>query len=84
MFSDSQSSVWLLITLNWDQYSYISVITEIKENIEYLRQKELNDFISWTPGHANIAGNDEADILANNKAQEAKKKKKTYHRNITF
>ncbi|CAG2227763.1 RNASEH1 [Mytilus edulis] len=61
-----------LLTLNWAQNSYISVIREIKENIEHLRQKGLNVIISWTPGHANIAGNDEADILAKTAAEEAK------------
>ena len=28
--------------------------------------------IAWTPGHANIQGNEEADILAKNAAEEAK------------
>ncbi|XP_063442764.1 ribonuclease H-like [Mytilus trossulus] len=71
IFSDSQSAVGLL-TLNWAPNSYISVIREIKENIEHLRQKGLNVIVSWTPGHANIAGNDEADILAKTAAEEAK------------
>ncbi|CAG2205083.1 unnamed protein product [Mytilus edulis] len=60
------------ITLNWTPNSYISVIRKIKENIEHLRQKGLNVIISWTPGHANISGNDEADILSKTAAEEAK------------
>ncbi|CAG2257967.1 unnamed protein product [Mytilus edulis] len=71
IFSDSQSAVGLL-TLNWAPNSYISVIREIKENIEHLRQKGLNVIVAWTPGHANIVGNDEADILAKTAAEEAK------------
>ncbi|VDI54863.1 Hypothetical predicted protein [Mytilus galloprovincialis] len=71
IFSDSQSAVGLL-TLNWAPNSYISVIREIKENIEHLRQKGLNVIVAWTPGHANIVGNDEAAILAKTAAEEAK------------
>ncbi|CAG2226583.1 unnamed protein product [Mytilus edulis] len=41
-------------------------------NIEHLRQKGLNVIVAWTPGHANIVGNDEADILAKTAAEEAK------------
>ncbi|CAG2229493.1 unnamed protein product [Mytilus edulis] len=35
-------------------------------------QKGLNVIVAWTPGHANIVGNDEADILAKTAAEEAK------------
>ncbi|CAG2204634.1 unnamed protein product [Mytilus edulis] len=70
--SDTSQSAVGLHTLNWAPNSYISVIREIKENIEHLRQKGLNVIVAWTPGHANIVGNDEADILAKTAAEEAK------------
>ncbi|CAG2245647.1 unnamed protein product [Mytilus edulis] len=70
IFSDSQSAVGLL-TLNWAPKSYIDVIRDIKEHIEDLRTKGMEICILWTPGHANIQGNDEADLLAKQAAEEA-------------
>lgn len=55
--------IGLVIIPNWAPNSYISVIREIKENIERLIQKGTNAILSWTPGHANKPVNDEADIL---------------------
>ncbi|CAG2242410.1 RNASEH1 [Mytilus edulis] len=70
IFSDSQSAVGLL-TLNWAPKSYIDVIRDIREHIEDLRTKGMEICILWTPGHANIQGNDEADLLAKQAAEEA-------------
>lgn len=71
IFSDSQSSVGLL-TLNWTPNHYIDVIRDIKEYTDELNQKGMEVQILWTPGHADIQGNDEADILAKTAAEEAK------------
>ena len=71
IFSDSQVAVGIL-TLNWEVNSYIDVIRDITELIETLRAKGVRTIIAWTPGHANIAGNDEADLLAKRAANEAK------------
>ena len=71
MLSDSQSAVGIL-TLNWASKHYIDTIRDIKESIEYLKTKGMTTVISWTPGHANIQGNDEADLLAKQAAESAK------------
>ena len=71
IFSDSQSAVGLL-TLNWNATSYIDVLRDIKESMNDLRRKGIQTVILWTPGHAGIDGNVEADILAKTAAREAK------------
>lgn len=71
IFSDSQTAVGLL-TLNWTPKNYIDVIRDIKELIEEVRIRGITTSILWTPGHANIQGNDEADLLAKQGAEEAK------------
>ncbi|VDI52310.1 Hypothetical predicted protein [Mytilus galloprovincialis] len=63
-----QSAVGLL-TLNWAPKSYIDVIRDIREHI--VRTKGMEICILWTPRHANIQGNDEADLLAEQAAEEA-------------
>ncbi|XP_063405786.1 uncharacterized protein LOC134689747 [Mytilus trossulus] len=75
IFSDSQSAVGLL-TLNWAPKSYIEVTRDIGEHLEDLRTKEMEICILWTPGHANIQGNDEADFLAKQAAGEATQRQK--------
>lgn len=68
--SDSQTSVGIL-TLNWNTNHYLDLIRDIKEAVDTLRSKGLGTNIIWTPGHANIDGNTEADLLAKNGAKEA-------------
>ena len=71
IFSDSQCTVGL-ITLNYTAKHYIDVIRDIKDLIEELKIKGVSTSILWTPGHAGIVGNDEADILAKEAAEEAR------------
>ena len=61
-----------ILTLYWASRHYIDTIREITEAIESLKTKGVMTVIAWTPGHANIQGNEEADILAKNAAEEAK------------
>ena len=46
----------------------------MKTIIKQLEQINISVEISWTPGHANIKGNEYADKLAKEAAQEAKEK----------
>ena len=73
IFCDSQSAVGLL-TLGWKQTSYQGTISQIKKKqIERLKQDGINIDIAWTPGHADIAGNEMADRLAKEAAIEAER-----------
>ena len=72
IFCDSQSAVGLL-TLGWKQTSYQGTISQIKKQIESLKQDGINIDIAWTPGHADIAGNETADRLAKEAAIEAER-----------
>ena len=47
------------------------ITTEIRQTITTLQQKGAEVDISWTPGHASIAGNEIADALAKEAATEA-------------
>ena len=70
IFSDSQSTVGIF-TLNWKETGYKDITTEIRQNITTLQQKGAEVDISWTPGHASIAGNEIADALAKETDTEA-------------
>ena len=70
IFSDSQSTVGIL-TLNWKETGYKDIATEIRQTITTLQQKGAEVDISWTPGHASIAGNEIANALAKEAATEA-------------
>ncbi|VDI84153.1 Hypothetical predicted protein [Mytilus galloprovincialis] len=63
LFSDSQTSIGIL-TLNWKSENYIKVIREIKKNMKILKMNGIPLNFEWTPGHADIQGNDIADSLA--------------------
>ena len=70
VFCDSQSAVGLL-TLGWTPTSYQGKISQIKKQIEGLKQDGIMIDIAWTPGHADIAGNETPDRLAKEAAKEA-------------
>ncbi|VDI53589.1 Hypothetical predicted protein [Mytilus galloprovincialis] len=59
LFSDSQTALGIL-TLNWKSDSYHQTINEIKGKIKNLNEHGILINLNWTPGHANIKGNDEA------------------------
>ncbi|XP_071133001.1 ribonuclease H-like [Mytilus edulis] len=70
LFSNSQTALGIL-TLNWKSDSYHQTINEIKGKIKNLNGHGILINLNWTPGHANIKGNDEADSLAKEAAKEA-------------
>ena len=71
VFSDSQCAIGHL-TLGWEANSHKATIFEVKSDIQKLKEAGVEVEISWTPGHADIKGNDQADRLAKEAAQEAK------------
>ncbi|XP_063404418.1 ribonuclease H-like [Mytilus trossulus] len=71
-FTDSQTSIGIL-TLNWKSENYIKVIREIKNNMKVLKMYGIPLNFEWTPGHADIQGNDIADSLTKKGAKEAEK-----------
>ncbi|VDI56199.1 Hypothetical predicted protein [Mytilus galloprovincialis] len=72
IFSDSQSAIGIL-TLNWKSDNYGKTIHDIKIGILALKSEGIIVSIEWTPGHADIQGNELADQLAKKAAQEAEK-----------
>ncbi|CAG2187012.1 RNASEH1 [Mytilus edulis] len=80
LFSDSQTSIGIL-TLNWKSENYIKVIREIKKNMKVLKMNGIPLNFEWTPGHADIQGNDIADSLAKKGAKEAEKNRRTIRSN---
>ena len=70
IFSDSQSAIGIL-KLAWQPSQHKHTVAEIKQKIQSLEYKNIMVNISWTPGHANIKGNEEADRLAKEASCEA-------------
>ena len=70
IFSDSQSAIGIL-KLGRQPTLHKHTVAEIKQNIQRLEQKNITVNISWTTGHANIKGNEEADRLAKEASCEA-------------
>ena len=72
IFSDSQSAVGIL-TLNWASTNFTVLISQIKSLLNQLQSTAFEVSIHWTQGHATTAGNEIADKLAKNAAQQASK-----------
>ena len=70
IFSDSQSAIGIL-ELGWQPTHHKHTVDEIKQKIKKLEQNNIKVHILWTPGHANIKGNEEADRLAKEASSEA-------------
>ena len=70
ILSDSQSSVGLL-TLGWEPTQHKTTSKDILTELEQIKRKGIEVDIKWTPGHAEIKGNEEADRLAKEASKEA-------------
>ena len=73
IFSDSQCAIGHLV-LGWEPKSHKSTIQEVKTDIKKLEESGVKVEISWTPGHSDIKGNEYADKLAKEAADEAKER----------
>jgi ribonuclease HI len=71
ILSDSQSAIGLL-TLGWKEKQLHSTLATTKNLMRQLESKGVTVNIDWTPGHAEIAGNEMADKLAKMASEEAK------------
>ena len=70
IFSDSQSAIGIL-KLGWQPTHHKHTVAEIKQKLEVIEESDIRVNISWTPVHANIKGNEEADRLAKKASSEA-------------
>ena len=68
--SDSQSAVGIL-TLGWESNNYKQRVKDTMVAIKNLQDRGVETQIEWTPGHANIEGNEIADLLAKEAATAA-------------
>ena len=71
IFSDSQSTV-VQLTLGCEANSHRTTVQEETREIRKLEEKKVTVELSWLPGHADIKGNEHADKIAKEVAQEAK------------
>ena len=69
ILSDSQSSIGLLI-LGWERIQHKSTVKDILTEMEQIKSKGNEIDIKWTPGHAEIKENEEADRLAKEASKE--------------
>ena len=70
IFCDSQSAVGIL-QLGWDNKSYKKTAMDIQQSLNTLEESGVHVKIQWSPGYANIQGNEIADRLAKEAAKEA-------------
>ncbi|XP_053391458.1 uncharacterized protein LOC123544590 [Mercenaria mercenaria] len=70
ILSDSQSAVGIL-SLGWENNSHPHLCSEIRQLWRRVEETGCKIDLQWTPGHANIHGNDKADAIAKEAAKEA-------------
>ena len=70
IFCDSQSAIGIL-QLWWDNKSYKKTAMDIQQSLNTLEESGVRVKIQWSPGHANIQGNEIVDRLAKEAAKEA-------------
>ena len=70
LLSDIQTALGI-ITLSWDYKNYADVVRRIKDYIQLLEGDGWTVSMFWTPGHADVQGNEVADRLAKDAAKEA-------------
>ena len=73
-----------LLTLGWTPSSYQETINQIKKQIVGVKQKGIRLDKAWTQGHSDIAGNEIAERLAKEVAQEAENMDEAEDRVVTI
>ena len=71
ILSDSQTTVGI-ISQGWKSNNYKCIIEEIRKALKLLAVKNITVELLWTPGHAGLQGNEKADQLAKEGAEEAR------------
>ncbi|XP_071160776.1 uncharacterized protein [Mytilus edulis] len=83
IFSDSQTAIGIL-TLNWKIENNRSTSHEIISLIKCIQKHHgIRINFDWTPGHADVRGNEIADKLAKEAAKEANQIQKEAHITVT-
>ncbi|VDI23659.1 Hypothetical predicted protein [Mytilus galloprovincialis] len=83
IFSDSQTAIGIL-TLNWKIENHRSTSHEIISLIKSIQKHHgIRINFDWTPGHADVRGNEIADKLAKEAAKEANQIQKEAHITVT-
>ncbi|XP_071161036.1 uncharacterized protein [Mytilus edulis] len=83
IFSDSQTAIGIL-TLNWKIENNRSTSHEIISLIKSIQKHHgIRINFDWTPGHADVRGNEIADKLAKEAAKEANQIQKEAHITVT-
>ena len=82
IFSDSQSAIGIL-SLNWKIENHKLTARTIISKMKALQQEGIEVIYEWTPGHANVRGNEIADKLAKEAAKEAENMSNDSHNTIT-
>jgi wyosine [tRNA(Phe)-imidazoG37] synthetase (radical SAM superfamily) len=59
------------------------ITLEIMDKMKRIQKNRIEIKIHWTPGHANVNGNEIADRLAKEAAKEAKQHQSDTHNTIT-
>ena len=70
IFCDSQSAVGIL-QLGWENKTYKKTAMNIQQSLNILERDGTEVKIQWSPGLANIRGNEMADRLVKEAAKEA-------------
>ena len=73
IFSDSQTAIGILTLQNvhWKIENHKRITLEILDKMKRIQKNGIEIKIHWTPGHANVNGNEIADRLAKEAAKEA-------------
>jgi hypothetical protein len=82
IFGQSNSN-WNTNTLHWKIENHKRITLEILDKMKRIQKNGIEIKIHWTPGHANVNGNEIADRLAKEAAKEAEQNQSDTHNTRT-
>jgi hypothetical protein len=82
IFGQSNSN-WNTNTLHWKIENHKRITLEILDKMKRIQKNGIEIKIHWTPGHANVNGNEIADRLSKEAAKEAEQNQSDTHNTIT-